>query len=211
MAHRHTPVETQVHIALWTALCVCIDDYDALAEFAGRFHVDREQLHPLLDLLADNIRQMHEFFHPYGATAIVTGTPVGTYPLYKRARNGIGEGYSYCIWDKTHFPDVSSYIQVMPETTAISVLVNDLCSLYKVELVGEKDNFIHDRAYVTSKDIEATLMDTLEDAVDAVNRGREILEGEQERQAWESHVMGYVAFHSMIPRYKLEELLSTSG
>ncbi|EKM60124.1 uncharacterized protein PHACADRAFT_251020 [Phanerochaete carnosa HHB-10118-sp] len=174
---------------------------------------------------------MHEFFHPYGATIIITGTvqfvacslvdretkamslhpSACGYPLYKRARNGIGEGYSYCIWDKTHFPDVSSYIQAIPEATAISLLVNDLCSFYKEELVGEKNNFVHDRACVTSKDLEATLMDTLEDAVDAVNRGREILQGEKERQAWESHVMGYVAFHFISPRYKLKELFSTSG
>ncbi|EKM53563.1 uncharacterized protein PHACADRAFT_211240 [Phanerochaete carnosa HHB-10118-sp] len=201
-AYRHTPVETQVHIALWTALCVCIDDLDAgvegfdtgvdaLAKFAERFHVGREQLHPLLDLLADNI--------PRG------------YPLYKRARNGLGEGYSYCIWNKTHFPDVSSYIQSMPEAIAISVLVNDLCSFYKEELVDEKNNSIHDRACVTSKDIEATLMATLEGAVDAVNRGREILQGEKERQAWESHVVVYVVFHFMTPRYRLEEQFSTSG
>ncbi|EKM53553.1 uncharacterized protein PHACADRAFT_98817 [Phanerochaete carnosa HHB-10118-sp] len=220
MAYRHTPVETQVHIALWTALCVCIDDLDAGVEVPERFHVGREQLHPLLDLLADNIRRMHEFFHPYGATIIATCTvqfvacalvdretkamnlhpSARGYPLYKRARNGLGEGYSYCIWDKTHFPDVSSYIQSMP----------DLCSFYKEELVDEKNNFIHDRACVTSKDIEATLMATLGDAVDAVNRGREILQGE-ERQAWESHVVGYVAFHFMTPRYRLEELFSTSG
>ncbi|EKM53584.1 uncharacterized protein PHACADRAFT_211257 [Phanerochaete carnosa HHB-10118-sp] len=232
--YKHTPVETQVHIALWTALCVCVDDFDtsvdAIAEFAEGFYAGREQLHPLLDLLADNIRRMHEFFHPYGTTVIVTGTvqfvactlvdretkamnlhpSARGYPLYKRFRNGLGEGYSHCIWDKIHFPDVSSYIQAMPEASAIFILVNDLCSFYKEELVGEKNNFIHDRARVTNKDPEAALMDTLEDAVDAVNRGREILQGEQERQAWESFVVGYVTFHFISPRYKLGELFGAS-
>ena len=136
--YKHTSIETQVHIALWTALCVCVDDFEmdraAIAQFAERFHGGREQLHPLLDLLAEKCRRMHEFFHSYGAATIAANTvqfvactlfdkeaetlevhPVAReYPLYKRVRNGIGEGYSYCIWDKAQFPDVSTHIQVIP-------------------------------------------------------------------------------------------------
>ena len=137
-AYKHTPIETQVHIALWTALCICVDDFEidtaAVAEFAERFHGGREQLHPLLDLLAEKCRRMPEFFHSYGAASIVTNTvqyvactlfdkeaetmevhpAAREYPLYKRARNGIGEGYAYCIWDKVQFPDVTTHIQMIP-------------------------------------------------------------------------------------------------
>lgn len=78
MAYGHTPLATQVHIALWTALCIYVDDFDIgvgeIAEFPARFHSGRAQLHPLLDVLADKLRKMPDFFHDYGAAAIVTST-----------------------------------------------------------------------------------------------------------------------------------------
>ncbi|EKM53583.1 uncharacterized protein PHACADRAFT_211256 [Phanerochaete carnosa HHB-10118-sp] len=233
-AYRHAPIETQVHIALWTALCVCVDDFDpgtsAIAEFAERFHAGLEQLHPLLDLYADILRWMPKFFGPYGAAAIVTSTvqfvtstlvdketdtmklhhSARGYPLYKRNRNGVSEAYAFCICDKVHFSDVATHIQVTPEAIAYISHANDLFSFYKEELVGEKSNYVHDRACITGKDLEASLMDMLEDVVDVVDRGRKILEGEKERQAWESFLAGYVAFHFISPRYKLERLFNAS-
>ena len=92
----------------------------------------------------------------------------------------------------------------------INDIYSDLLSFYKEELVGEKKNFIHDRARVMGKDLEAALMDTMEDVIDCVNRGREVLQGEKEKQAWESFVVGYAVFHFISPRYKLEELFNAS-
>lgn len=137
-AYAHTPVATQVHIALWTALCIFVDDFeidkDAVAVFAERFHAGQTQLHPLLEALAGTLRDMPKFFHPYGAASIVTSTiqyvvctlfdkeaegmdvhpAARDYPVYKRSHNGIGEGYAHCIFDKVHFPDVSTHIQMIP-------------------------------------------------------------------------------------------------
>jgi hypothetical protein len=89
-------------------------------------------------------------------------------------------------------------------------IYSDLLSFYKEELVGEKKNFVHDRARVMGKDLETALMDTMEDVIDCVNRGREVLQGEKEKQAWESFLIGYVAFHFISPRYRLEELFKAS-
>nr|BCX55500.1 sesquiterpene synthase [Phanerodontia chrysosporium] len=233
-AYAHTPVPTQVHIAMWTALCIFVDDFEietaAVEQFAERFHAGGPQLHPLLDVFAGTLRAMPRFFHAHGAAGIVANTvqyvtstlfdkvteekglevhaSARDYPLYKRARNGIGEGYGFCIFDKENFPDVSTHIQVIPEAITYLIYVNDLLSFYKEELDGETKNFIHDRARVTGKDIEAALMDSMEDVIDAVNRGRQILQGEKERKAWDSFLVGYVAFHFISPRYKLERLLS---
>lgn len=137
-AFGHTAVATQVHIALWTTLCIFVDDFeinkDVVVAFAERFHAGQAQLHPLLDALAGTLRDMPKFFHPYGAASIVTNTiqyvvctlfdketegmevhpAARDYPVYKRSRNGLGEGYAHCIFDKVHFPDVSTHIQVIP-------------------------------------------------------------------------------------------------
>ncbi|EKM53568.1 uncharacterized protein PHACADRAFT_211244 [Phanerochaete carnosa HHB-10118-sp] len=229
-AYAHTSIATQVHLAQWTALCICVDDFeinkDAVAAFAERFHAGQVQLHPLLDVLVGKLREMPKFFHPYGAASIVANTiqyivctlfdkesegmvvhpAARDYPLYKRSRNGIGEAFTFCAFDKVHFPDVSTHIQVIPEGISYFAYVNDILSFYKETLAGEKNNFIHDRARATGKDIEGSLIDTMEDAIDLVNRARQILQGEKEKKAWESWVVGYVTFHFISPRYKLKEL-----
>ncbi|EKM53585.1 uncharacterized protein PHACADRAFT_260012 [Phanerochaete carnosa HHB-10118-sp] len=216
------------------ALCTCLDDFaleaDAMAGFAERFHAGHEQLHPLLGLLVEKLRQMPEFFHSYGAAAVVAGTvqfvictvmekktetmevhpAAREYPVYKRFRTGVGEASAFCIWDKAHFPEVSTHIQMIPDASKCVCYVNDLLSFYKEELIGEKNNFIHDRARVAGTGAEHALTDTLEDAVNAVNAVQEILQGEDEKKSWESFVTGYVAFHFMTPRYKLKQLFNAS-
>lgn len=143
-AHNHP--DTQVHIALFTILALCVDDLEvdsaALSEFVQRLQTGEQQQHPVLDLLAEKVRRMSDFFHPYAATAILIGTvhfinctlfekqtddiqlhPTALpYVLYKRARNSLGEVYSSFVWDKFNFPDISAHIQVTPYVTFGSTL-----------------------------------------------------------------------------------------
>lgn len=135
---KHTPLEVQAHIAKWTALLVAIDDFAigaaAVAEFSVRFHSGQDQLHPVLDRLAETTRRMHDFFHPHSAAVIVGDTVqgvssmiadkqaevMGSHPssmeflTYKRLCNGLGLGYSYCVWDKLHFPDLTTFMEAVP-------------------------------------------------------------------------------------------------
>jgi hypothetical protein len=134
----HNLLDTQIHIALYTVLCLCVDDLEvestALAEFVQRLQTGDLQLHPVLDLLAERLRRTSDFYHPYAASAIVAGTvhfinctlfdkeaenmvlqPTALpFVLYKRARNSLGEVYASYVWDKFNFPDITTHIQVMP-------------------------------------------------------------------------------------------------
>ncbi|GJE97337.1 terpenoid synthase-like protein [Phanerochaete sordida] len=227
-AHNHP--DTQVHIALFTALGLCVDDLEvdsgALSEFVGCLQTGQPQLHPVLEHLAQNVRAMPDFFHPYAASAILAGTihhinctlfekqmdaaplhPTALpYVLHKRARNSAGEVYSAFVWDKFNFPELSSHIQVVPEAMTYLDYANDILSFYKEEMAGERHNFVHDRARVTGKDVRDVLEDILNEVVGAVERGRDILQGEKERETWERFLAGYVAFHFLSPRYKLTQL-----
>ncbi|EKM53549.1 uncharacterized protein PHACADRAFT_125351 [Phanerochaete carnosa HHB-10118-sp] len=231
----HNHPDTQVHIALFTILALCVDDLEvdsaALSEFVERLQTGKAQLHPVLELLADAVRRMPEFFHPYAATAILIGTahhvnctlfekqtdstplhPVALpYVLYKRARNSLGEVYSSFVWDKFNFPDISAHIQVTPETMIYLDYASDILSFYKEEMAGERHNFVHDRAHVTGKDIKTVLSDILDEVVGAVERARNILQGGKERETWERFLAGYVAFHFLSPRYKLAQLTDTTA
>lgn len=230
----HTSIEAQVHMAILTTIGIWVDDIapglPALAAFAERFHAGREQLHPILDILAARLRRTADIYHAYGAAAIVTnytqfvactamdkedeGVAVhgaaGEYIVYKRIRNGIGEAFSFGMWDKEHFPEPSTHVQMIPESMTFLCYANDIFSFYKEELANEKSNFIHDRMRVTGRCLEDALMDTVEDTVAAVTRARKILRGEKERMAWEEFLQGYVTFHFIAPRYKLRQLLSPS-
>lgn len=230
----HTHADTQVHIALFTVLALCVDDLEvdggALAEFVERLQAGRAQRHPVLEHLAQNVRAMPAYFHPYAATAILVGTvhfvnctvyerqtdsvplhPTALpYVLYKRARNSLGEVYSSFVWDKFNFPDISAHIQVTPETMTYLDYANDILSFYKEELAGERHNFVHDRARVTGRTVEQVLSDIIDEVVGAVERARTILRGEKERQTWESFLAGYVAFHFVSPRYKLAQLTAAA-
>ncbi|KAI0343533.1 terpenoid synthase [Trametopsis cervina] len=227
----HTHLDTQVFIALYSLLAGCVDDLEiddiALEEFAPRINSGAPQLHPILDLLVQHLRRARDYYPAYSSTAIFAGTiqfvnatwfdrRCGTnigmplqkdalpYVRFKRARNSLGEVYNLFAWDKFNFPDVTRHIQILPVYLDYA---NDILSFYKEECAGEKDNFVHDRAVVTGKPLSAVLSDMLEELVKSVKQARVIIQDERARSTWEEFIEGYVAFHLLSPRYRLEELL----
>ena len=67
-------------------------------------------------------------------------------------------------------------------------------------------NFIHDRARVTDKDVPDVILWLVDQIADAVNRTRDVLKGEKEKEYWERFISGYAAFHYFSVRYRLVEL-----
>ena len=74
-------------------------------------------------------------------------------------------------------------------------------------MVQEKDNYMHQRARVTSGDEYSVLFQLVNESAAVCRRGRVILKGEKERSAWESFLAGYAVFHVQTPRYRLGEIL----
>ncbi|THG93778.1 hypothetical protein EW026_g7552 [Hermanssonia centrifuga] len=140
----HTPVDVQVHIALYTLLGLCVDDFivdmHALQEFSTRLNSGLPQLHPVLEYVVDILHRMPEFYLPYACKAIVISTiefinmtlfekeiedmevcgDALRWVEYKRLRNGIGEAYAFFVWDKFSFPDITTHIQANPEIILIA-------------------------------------------------------------------------------------------
>ena len=85
--------------------------------------------------------------------------------------------------------------------------VSDIFSLYKEELNNDTKNFVHERAYVTKKDIISVLYDIVDETVTSTCNVRIVLAGEKERQTWEQFIYAYLAFHLETPRYRLHEIL----
>lgn len=84
---------------------------------------------------------------------------------------------------------------------------SDIFSLYKEELSNDTKNFVHERAFVTNKDVISALYDIVDETITSAHNVRLVLTGEKERQTWEQFMDAYLAFHLETPRYRLHEIL----
>jgi hypothetical protein len=137
-AYSHTPLEVRVQIAMYTLLCLLVDEFSvpapALEGFVDRMFSGLPQLHPVLDRLVENLQKMKDYYSPWTANQIIKsaacfvdsmavdshlktmklGPAALGYVTARRLSNGIGEAYAAFIWDKFNFPDVSCYVQTIP-------------------------------------------------------------------------------------------------
>lgn len=138
ITYSHTRLDVQVHITLFTALTIAIDEFEVsdedLDRFTARLLSGAPQSDPLLDCLVDNLRHMPDYFPSYAYKCITLSTmdfidatlhdkafinmdlrpDALPYVNNKRFRSGLGTAYGLFIWDKFSFPDISTYVQVIP-------------------------------------------------------------------------------------------------
>ncbi|KAJ3554930.1 hypothetical protein NM688_g2850 [Phlebia brevispora] len=233
-SYPYTSINTQVHIAIFTLLATCFDDFltdsDAMSEFSDRFRAGLPQRLPLLQYFADSLSSMSTYFLPFAARAIVNSALVymnrnvfdkeasempiheaaRQYIEWKRLQNGMAEAYALFIWDKHSFSSIHSFIQAVPEVVLCVNYMNDILSFYKEELEGDVTNYIHERAKVTGRETNAVLFDVVNDTIEAVKRARDIVQGDAERAAVDAFVAGYTVFHVYSPRYRLLDLMKGS-
>ncbi|KAF9554334.1 terpenoid synthase [Agrocybe pediades] len=129
-----------------------------------------------------------------------------TWPNFLRTKTGSGSSYAFMIFPKELNIDISHYIQVMDDMILFVNYGNDIFSLYKEELNGDTDNFIHNRAFYTKKSIPETLKEVCDETVEACNRVTRGVAGTPAEAAWKRFLNGYLAFHLKIQRYRLEEI-----
>ncbi|GJE84570.1 terpenoid synthase [Phanerochaete sordida] len=226
----HSTREVQLHVALYALVIFLTDDLEipagALDEFMERFYTARPQMHPVLDHMVDILHGMSAFYTPVGVKAIVQATveymnvnafepyaekiplhPAAlAYVTTRRMKNGLAEPFLMFLFDKVNFPDVTGWIQAVPDMMIYTNWANDIYSFHKEILANDVHNYILERVEVTGKDLPTVLDDLVDEAAVACDNARHILQGEKEKQAWETFVAGYAAFHRYTPRYRLKEL-----
>ncbi|KAJ3555390.1 hypothetical protein NM688_g2602 [Phlebia brevispora] len=220
----------QCQIALYAFCTFCVDDFipdtRALEEFATRLCAGKPQLDPLLGGLAEVLACMPDFYLPYAAQAIVISTiqfvnstafdkntrsmtlhdHAILFPEYRRIANGIGEAFTVFAWDKHAFPDISSFVQVVPDVMRFLCYANDVFSFYKEERAGEQNNYMHDLSTVTRKDVSSVMFDVVQDVAACLHRARAVLDGDA-LDVLEHFIQGYTFFHFTIPRYEVHRYL----
>ncbi|KAF7373565.1 Terpenoid synthase [Mycena sanguinolenta] len=129
------------------------------------------------------------------------------WPKYLRAKSGLGSGAAFAIFPKQAHPDISAYIQVVPDIDEFTCLANDILSFYKEELAGETTNYVHFRSRTTSKPPKQVLAEMVREASNLHVRIAATLARHPEAlAAWRTFENGFIAWHLSIKRYKLSEL-----
>ncbi|KAH8898292.1 terpenoid synthase [Thozetella sp. PMI_491] len=230
LCYPHHPLEVRVFFAVFTWMVTIIDDEaskspDKWQHFVRRFHQGLRHSEPLAQAFASHLSQTYDYFDLPAANFIVnsalnfanatalsgpqlakmTRTTGGEgWPYYLREKDGLTEVYIWFTFPISLYPEVSLFMEAVPDMTKFILLANDVLSFFKEEKAGEKDNYIHGRAFYAKKDAGTVIEEVAKEAVDAFRRTMIIFEGrEPYRQAWHDHAMGYVAFHKAVERYKL--------
>ncbi|KAI1288997.1 isoprenoid synthase domain-containing protein [Xylaria venustula] len=129
------------------------------------------------------------------------------WPDYYRTMNAFAEGSVLLLFPKEVCPDMSRFIECLPDMMLYVGLANDVLSLYKEECKAEKDNYLHTRAHYDGVGTIEVWETVAREVVDAHRRVQAVLEGRSPYgQLWNDWAMGYIKYHKISARYRLHEL-----
>ncbi|KAF9444803.1 terpenoid synthase [Macrolepiota fuliginosa MF-IS2] len=222
---------TRVFIAIWTGLLTYVDDVyesysDGLNEFFERFTHKQPQRYQVLDQIVTMIHELPQHWGIVGSNLILTAEmdfltstiidniiegmefqPLMApgFPQFTRRMGGISRAYAIMV-----FPpelDLKSWIQVMPDFMHYINHVNDLLSFFKEELAGETLNFVSMSASANGITKVEALRRLANKAARCYERGSGLLRSSPDAwNAYRAFCVGYVGFHVLSVRYKLDQL-----
>ncbi|KAK6834145.1 hypothetical protein PG987_008839 [Apiospora arundinis] len=166
-----------------------------------------------LNFLNSNLLQTGAAFRGIAATAAANGekghpnNSGRSWARYVREKDGGGDAVAYFTFPKSMYPNQEEYLECIPDLARYINLANDILSFYKEERAAENDNYISQIAMYENKDKMAVVEDLIGDVAQAVARIRATIKGKEPyASAVEDHILGYVAFHKLSPRYRLSEV-----
>ncbi|KAJ7649571.1 hypothetical protein DFH06DRAFT_996396, partial [Mycena polygramma] len=129
---------------------------------------------------------------PSVSTMEVRPTAAG-WPKYLRQKSGLGPAAACAVFQKKMHPDLTAYIQVLPDIDEYSCLANDVLSFYKEELAGETTNYVNVRSKTTQKHPKRVLVEMVRECADLHDRITATLEPHPEAlAAWEAFENGFM-------------------
>lgn len=148
-------LDVQIHIGMFTWLAFLVDDSnnvvaDDLVLFHSRFYSGEPQLTSLLKCFAKILRTTYKFWDPVVANFIILSAlsfvnadvletqqefqtmsivaAAANWPYHIRHMNGLSEVYTYFMFPKLDNPDISVYLQAVPDIGKFISLTNDVLS-----------------------------------------------------------------------------------
>ncbi|KAL0568717.1 hypothetical protein V5O48_013270 [Marasmius crinis-equi] len=208
--------EAKVQFALYTWFMIFIDDLskrmpNAISEFQHRILLHKPQLDPALDQFPRILGNLYLHWDSVCANSMVcaalefiSGTvmedkeeieampPQGLTPRLK-----IGQ---------TH-PDMSVYVQVLPDMDDFINLGNDILSFYKEDLAGDEMTYVAFRAKISGKDSIRVVSEMVDEITRSHERILAVLSDYPEAlKWWLTFEKGYIGWHLSLKRYRLSEI-----
>ncbi|KAF9257260.1 terpenoid synthase, partial [Marasmius fiardii PR-910] len=230
--YSYHPRPIQIHIAIFTALAVSLDDvfysnHKVMEGFNERFVKGLVQNDPVLDALAKSMLETFKYYGHIQSNMLVTSvldfmtsmmvdlemrkvTPnlnqTAGFAAYLRNISGVQVAYAMFVFPKDI--DVGVYIQYLPQIAIYINYMNDILSFYKEELKEDQENLVT----LLAKESGITKNEALQRIADDVAEADKIimngLAGDQMAlECWKNFRRGYVCFHTSLSRYRLDELL----
>ncbi|KAJ7618764.1 isoprenoid synthase domain-containing protein [Roridomyces roridus] len=127
-----------------------------------------------------------------------------TWPSYMRVKSGTGPGFACALFPLVMHPNITDFIQALPDMEEYMCLMNDILSFHKEDLAGETTNYVFTRAQVEGKDPKRVLAEMAKEVTVVHQRIAATLDGFPEALAtWVSFEHGFIAWHLKLERYKL--------
>ncbi|KAJ8133476.1 hypothetical protein O1611_g150 [Lasiodiplodia mahajangana] len=233
VCYPNLPLEFRLWPGIYTWLATTVDD-DAYknpeewSQFVPRFFTGTKQHNSVAQEFDRWLRLSYEYYSPTIASSIITaslnfvnatvleGSEVPkmvrtaggeNWAYYFREKTGIAEVYSLMTFPKTLCPEMSQYMEALPDMMKYINFTNDVFSFYKEECAQETDNYVHSKAAYEGVDAYEMLRRIIEETLSAQRRIKLVLEGKEPyAQLWNDHALGFIAFHKVSDRYKLRDL-----
>ncbi|KAF8523930.1 isoprenoid synthase domain-containing protein [Hysterangium stoloniferum] len=139
------------------------------------------------------------------------------FPWFVREKSGVAAAFTLQIFTKSKNFAMMEILKVLPDIYYWIDLTNDLLSplnqlhsnrFHKEELAGEKGNYVHLRANAESLaplEVLARMAEELRISRDTIHEG--LVQNPSALNAWKVYEQGYVKWHMIQERYKLQDLI----
>ncbi|KAM3416858.1 hypothetical protein BST61_g8448 [Cercospora zeina] len=232
------PLSCQIYIATLTWLAFIIDDRNKdlsvdLDLFQQRLFAGAPQSNPVLTGFAEVLAETHDHYDPLianfinqSALAYVNANAMESrkeyqemqpprcainWPYYFREKEGIPEAYTYFIFPKAQYPDITAFLPAVPDMMKFIALTNDILSFYKEEKAGETANYVHKVLFcypgLTALEVLGGITITVSEAYQRILQILDCVEEEKYRRVWVAYCMGYCAMHLRNHRYQLVDVV----
>ncbi|KIK53242.1 hypothetical protein GYMLUDRAFT_77496 [Collybiopsis luxurians FD-317 M1] len=129
------------------------------------------------------------------------------WPKFLRAKTGIAPAYSYAVFPQTAHPDMSVYVQVLPDMDDFINLGNDILSFYKEDLAGDEMTYVAFRAKISGKHPLRVVSEMVDEITHSHERILAVLSDHPEAlKWWLTFEKGYIGWHLSMKRYRLSEI-----
>ncbi|CAG2003665.1 unnamed protein product [Fusarium graminearum] len=228
------PLEVQTYIGIYTWLGILLDDetahcLDDIQTFYIRFYNGERQSNLLLQGWADLMKLSFNYWDPQVASFIISAslnflnanalearnksatvkrTKAGrNWAWFIREKDGAGEAYAWFTFPKALCPDITLFMEVIPDLGSWIGLVNDILSFWKEEKAGERYNYIQNTSWYEDKDARIVFADINDNVKLRTRNMRLVLQGRDPYlELMDTHLLGYISLHKLTRRYRLWEV-----